>query len=71
MSKFAKTTRFRYLMAAAVLPLTLAACTHTSAPAATGPIKVSSTNDACSVSTATTKSGNVTFAVQNDGDQVT
>jgi iron uptake system component EfeO len=63
--------RFRYLLAAAVLPLTLAACTDNSAPAATGPIKVSSTNDACSVSTATTKSGNVTFAVQNDGDQVT
>jgi iron uptake system component EfeO len=63
--------RFRYLLAAAVLPLTLAACTDNSAPAATGPIKVSSTNDACSISTATTKSGNVTFAVQNDGDQVT
>jgi iron uptake system component EfeO len=71
MSRFAKTTRLRYLMAAAVLPLSLAACTDNSAPAATGPIKVSSTNDACSVSSATTKSGNVTFAVQNDGDQVT
>ncbi|MEJ1178606.1 MULTISPECIES: iron uptake system protein EfeO [unclassified Pseudarthrobacter] len=62
---------FRYMLAAAILPLALAACTSNSAPAATGPIKVSSTNDVCSLSTASAKSGNITFAIQNDGDQVT
>lgn len=62
---------FRYMLAAAILPLALAACTNNSAPAATGPIKVSSTNDVCSLSTASAKSGNITFAIQNDGDQVT
>lgn len=62
---------FRYMLAAAILPLVLAACTNNSAPAATGPIKVSSTNDVCSLSTASAKSGNITFAIQNDGDQVT
>ena len=71
MSKSPQTTRLRYLLAAAVLPLTLAACTDNAAPAATGPIKVSSTNDVCSVSSSSTKSGNITFAIQNDGDQVT
>lgn len=62
---------FRYMLATAILPLALAACTNNSAPAATGPIKVSSTNDVCSLSTASAKSGNITFAIQNDGDQVT
>ncbi|MDR7160074.1 iron uptake system protein EfeO [Arthrobacter sp. BE255] len=71
MPKSPQTTRLRYLLAAAVLPLTLAACTDNAAPAATGPIKVSSTNDVCSVSSTSTKSGNITFAIQNDGDQVT
>ena len=71
MALFAKTTRLRYLLAAAVLPLSLAACTDNSAPAAAGPIKVSSTNDGCTLSSKTTKSGNLTFAVQNDGNQVT
>lgn len=59
------------MLAAAVLPLALAACTDNAAPAATGPIRVSSTNDVCSVSSTSTKSGNITFAIQNDGDQVT
>lgn len=71
MALFAKTTRLRYLLAAAVLPLALAACTDNSAPAAAGPIKVSSTNDGCTLSSKTTKSGNLTFAIQNDGNQVT
>ncbi|CAI3794383.1 iron uptake system protein EfeO [Pseudarthrobacter sp. MM222] len=71
MPNFPKTTRFRSLLAAAFLPLTLAACTDNSAPAATGPIKVSSTNDACTLSSGTTKSGNLTFAIQNEGNQVT
>ena len=71
MALFAKTTRLRYLLAAAVLPLTLAACTDNSAPSAAGSIKVSSTNDGCTLSSKTTKSGNLTFAIQNDGNQVT
>jgi iron uptake system component EfeO len=53
----------------------LAACTDNAAPSssagADGPIRVTSTGDACKVSTASAKSGNLTFAVQNDGDQVT
>ncbi|ABK01631.1 protein of unknown function DUF451 [Arthrobacter sp. FB24] len=61
--------------AVAVLPLTMAACTDNAAPASTagavGPIQVTSTGDACKVSTASAKSGNLTFAVQNDGEQVT
>ena len=71
MALFSKTTRLRYLLAAAVLPLTLAACTDNSAPSTAGPIKVSSTNDGCTLSSKTTKSGNLTFAIQNDGNQVT
>lgn len=69
----AKRPRARYLavLAAAVLPLTLAACTENNAAAASGPIKVSSTDDACTLSTQKTKSGNITFAIQNDGKQVT
>ncbi|UVJ41507.1 EfeM/EfeO family lipoprotein [Arthrobacter sp. CJ23] len=59
------------VLAAAVLPLTLAACTDNNAAAASGPIKVSSTNDACTLSTQTTKSGNLTFAIRNEGNQVT
>jgi iron uptake system component EfeO len=59
------------LLAAAVLPLTLAACTDNNTAAAAGPIKVSSTADACTLSTQTSKSGNITFAIQNDGNQVT
>ena len=38
--------RFRYLLATAVLPLALAACTDNSAPAATGPINRAGT-DTC------------------------
>ncbi|WP_258229274.1 imelysin family protein, partial [Arthrobacter sp. HMWF013] len=71
MPHLAKNSRLRYVLAAAVLPLTLVACTDNSAPAATGPIKVSSTSDACALSSSSTTSGNVTFAIQNDGDQVT
>lgn len=63
--------RYLALLAAAVLPLTLAACTDNNAAAAAGPIKVSSSNDACTLSSQTTRSGNVTFAIQNDGAQVT
>ncbi len=67
----------RLVTAAAVvaLPLTMAACTDNAAPSSTagaaGPIQVTSTSDACKVSTATAMSGNLTFTVKNDGDQVT
>jgi iron uptake system component EfeO len=67
----------RLAAAAAVvaLPLTMAACTDNAAPSpsagAAGPIQVTSTSDACKVSTATAVSGNLTFTVKNDGDQVT
>ena len=63
--------RFAALLAAAVLPLTLAACTNNNAVAEAGPIKVSSTNDACTLSSQAAKSGNLTFTIQNDGSQVT
>lgn len=66
-----RNSRYVALLAAAVLPLTLAACTDNNAAAAVGPIKVSSTSDACTLSTQSTKSGNVTFTIQNDGSQVT
>lgn len=66
-----RTSSYVALLAAAVLPLTLAACTDNNAAADTGPIKVSSTADACKLSTQTAKSGNITFAIQNDGNQVT
>lgn len=59
------------LLAVAVLPLTLAACTDNNAAAATGPIKVTSTADACTLSTQSITSGNITFAIQNEGSQVT
>ena len=54
-----------------MLPLTLAACTDNNAVAEAGPIKVSSTNDACTLSSQAAKSGNLTFTIQNDGSQVT
>ena len=66
-----RTSSYVALLAAAVLPLTLAACTDNNAAAAAGPIKVTSTADACTLSTQTAKSGNITFAIQNDGNQVT
>ena len=59
---------------AALLPLTLAACTDNAAPAASKSgeaITVSSTNSECKVSTAQAPSGHLTFAIKNDGDQVT
>jgi iron uptake system component EfeO len=59
---------------AALLSLTLAACTDNAAPspAATGgPVAVASTNSECKVSAAEASSGNLTFSVKNDGDQVT
>ncbi len=66
-----RAARYVALLAAAALPLTLAACTDNTAAAETGPIQVSSTNDACTLSSQAAKSGNLTFAIQNDGSQVT
>jgi iron uptake system component EfeO len=60
--------------AAALLPLTLSACTDNAAPSASatgGPIAVASTNTECKVSAAEAPSGNLTFSVRNDGDKVT
>jgi iron uptake system component EfeO len=59
---------------AAMLPLSLAACTDNGAPAAStggAAITVSSTNGECKVSAAEAPSGNLTFAIRNDGDKVT
>jgi iron uptake system component EfeO len=67
--------RLAVAAAAVVLPLALAACTDNASPAspagATGPIQVTSTSDACKVSTPAAKSGNLTFSVQNGGNEVT
>ncbi|MFJ5954618.1 iron uptake system protein EfeO [Paenarthrobacter sp. NPDC092416] len=59
--------------AAAAVPLALAGCTDNAktAGAAEGPIQVSSTANECKVSTATAPSGNLTFAVKNEGTEVT
>ncbi|XAS63476.1 iron uptake system protein EfeO [Pseudarthrobacter sp. So.54] len=59
---------------AALLPFTLAACTDNAAPAAStdaAAITVSSTNGACAISATEAPSGNLTFAIKNDGDRVT
>ncbi|MCB5291195.1 iron uptake system protein EfeO [Arthrobacter sp. SO3] len=59
---------------AALLPLTLAACTDNAAPAAStdgAAITVSSTSGECKVSAAEAPSGNLTFAISNNGDKVT
>ncbi|MDR6987850.1 iron uptake system component EfeO [Paenarthrobacter nitroguajacolicus] len=59
--------------AAAAVPLVLAGCTdNTKTAAATdGPIQVSSSANECKVSTSTAPSGNLTFAVKNEGTEVT
>jgi iron uptake system component EfeO len=62
------------LIAAAMLPLALASCTDNvkaGTSSAAGPINVSSTDTECKVSTGTAPSGNLTFAVKNNGSQVT
>lgn len=59
--------------AAAAVPLALSGCTDNTktAAAADGPIQVSSTANECKVSTGTAPSGNLTFAVKNEGTEVT
>lgn len=69
-------TRYRPLtavVALAVASLALAGCTdNTGADAASdGTVSVSSTADACTVSTDTAPGGTMKFSVKNDGDQVT
>ncbi|PRB45122.1 PbrT family lead (Pb2+) uptake porter [Arthrobacter sp. MYb23] len=59
--------------AAAAVPLVLAGCTDNTKTtgAADGPIQVSSNANECKVSTGTAPSGNLTFAVKNEGTEVT
>ncbi|MEV7663110.1 iron uptake system protein EfeO [Paenarthrobacter sp. NPDC089316] len=59
--------------AAAAVPLVLAGCTDNTktTAAADGPIQVSSTANECKVSAAKAPSGNLTFAVKNEGTEVT
>ncbi|GGJ11427.1 iron uptake system protein EfeO [Paenarthrobacter histidinolovorans] len=59
--------------AAAAVPLVLAGCTDNTktTAAADGPIQVSSTASECKVSASTAPSGNLTFAVKNEGTEVT
>ncbi|MBT2596594.1 iron uptake system protein EfeO [Arthrobacter sp. ISL-72] len=63
----------RLAVAAVAAILTLASCTaNAKAPgAADGPIQVSSSATECKVSTGSKPSGNLTFAVKNDGIEVT
>ena len=58
---------------AAAVPLVLAGCTDNTktTAAADGPIQVSSTANECKVSAAKAPSGNLTFAVKNEGTEVT
>jgi iron uptake system component EfeO len=68
----ARRKRFAVLCAAAALPLALASCTDNAKAGATvGPMQVVSTDSKCTVSAGTAPSGNLTFAVKNDGAQVT
>ncbi|RNE48663.1 hypothetical protein C5L39_07455 [Corynebacterium alimapuense] len=51
--------------------LLLSGCTEVSETSADGAISVSSTADSCEVSTDSIDSGNHTFSISNDGEQVT
>jgi len=66
-------SRLAVAAVALILPLTLTSCTdNAKAPdAADGPIQVSSSATECNVSTGSKPSGNLTFAVKNDGTEVT
>ncbi len=66
-------TRLAVVAAAAVLPLALASCTDNAkaSGAADGPIQVTSTSSECKLSASSAASGNLTFAVKNDGSEVT
>lgn len=75
--KIRRTAGARLAIAAvtAVLPLALASCTDNASASASattgGPIQVSSTDGGCNVSAAEAPVGNLTFAVKNDGAEVT
>ncbi|HWJ86141.1 MAG TPA: iron uptake system protein EfeO [Cellulomonas sp.] len=64
-------------LAALVLPLAAGCVSNSDTPSANGSsgapgvLSVSSTEDACDVSSATAPSGNITFHVKNDGSDVT
>lgn len=59
------------LAATGAAALLLSGCVAKTDVAAEDAFTVSSTTDACAVSSATAQSGTLTFDVQNDGDQVT
>ncbi|MDQ0864427.1 iron uptake system protein EfeO [Arthrobacter globiformis] len=67
--------RLAVVAATAVLPLALASCTDNANANASGttdgPIQVTSTAAECKVSATEAPSGNLTFAVKNDGTEVT
>ncbi|MFE5835765.1 iron uptake system protein EfeO [Arthrobacter sp. NPDC056493] len=67
--------RLAVVAATAVLPLALASCTENASANASGttggPIQVTSTDSGCKVSATEAPSGNLTFAVKNDGAEVT
>ncbi|MFE4542593.1 iron uptake system protein EfeO [Arthrobacter sp. NPDC056727] len=66
--------RLAVVAATAVLPLALASCTDNASAttaATDGPIQVTSTDAGCKVSATEVPSGSLTFAVKNDGAEVT
>ncbi|MGO4860304.1 iron uptake system protein EfeO [Arthrobacter sp. 2MCAF14] len=68
-------TSFAIVAAAAAVPLVLTGCTDsTKMPgpsASAGPIRVTSTKTECKVSTGSVASGNLSFAVKNEGTEIT
>ncbi|MBT8159131.1 MULTISPECIES: iron uptake system protein EfeO [Arthrobacter] len=63
------------IAAAAAVPLVLSGCTDNAKPsgssASAGPIQVTSTTTECKISATSAASGNLSFAVKNDGTEVT
>lgn len=64
-------TRRRPTLLLAALPLVLAACTGSTSDSDGDAIAVSSSDDACEVSTTEAAAGTVVFSVTNDGTDVT
>jgi iron uptake system component EfeO len=68
---------YRVLAAGGAAAILLTGCTANTSPTtstdgnASGTIKVSSTSDACTVSTDSVTSGNASFTITNDGDKTT
>src|SRR5438309_45482 len=73
------TSRFRkslaLVAAATAVPLALTGCTDNAktpgSSASAGPIQVTSTKTECKVSTGSVPSGNLSFAVKNEGTEIT